>query len=29
MAENIWRELKPKAGDGREQDVFLLGLELP
>ncbi|MDB5047348.1 MAG: atoC [Fibrobacteres bacterium] len=29
MAENIWRELKPEPGDGREQNAFLLGLELP
>ena len=29
MAESIWRDLKPEAGDGREQDAVLLGLELP
>jgi DNA-binding response OmpR family regulator len=29
MAESIWRDLKPEAGHGREQDAVLLGLELP
>jgi hypothetical protein len=29
MAENIWRDLRPEPGEGREQNAFLLGLELP
>jgi DNA-binding response OmpR family regulator len=29
MAESIWRDLKPEAGNCREQDAVLLGLELP
>jgi CheY-like chemotaxis protein len=29
MAENIWRDLRPGPGEDREQNAFLLGLELP
>ncbi len=29
MAESIWRDLKPEAGHGRDQNAVLLGLELP